>query len=58
MAVRFTYGESVYLSAVARALRACHYSIKQYKPCGIVCPKREVRERMAPRAVVIKAGKL
>ncbi len=47
----------MYLNAVARALHACHYIIKQYKPCGIVCPKREVRERMTPRALVVKAAK-
>lgn len=40
--LRFTYGEAVFLTAVCRSLRNCHFILKMYKPCGIVCPKREV----------------
>ncbi|KAJ3197485.1 hypothetical protein HK101_003183 [Irineochytrium annulatum] len=39
--LRFTYGEAVFLTAVCKALRNCHFIIKMYRPCGIVCPKRE-----------------
>ncbi|KAJ3038616.1 hypothetical protein HDV00_000460 [Rhizophlyctis rosea] len=38
--LRFTYGEAVFLSAVCKALRACHFILKMYRPCGIVCPPR------------------
>ncbi|KAI8810375.1 hypothetical protein BJ742DRAFT_202319 [Cladochytrium replicatum] len=37
--LRFSYGEAIFLSAVCRALRQCHFILKMYKPCGIVCPK-------------------
>ncbi|KAJ3300337.1 hypothetical protein HK104_001755 [Borealophlyctis nickersoniae] len=40
--LRFTYGEAVFLTAVCKALRNCHFILKMYKPCGIVCPRREV----------------
>ncbi|KND01565.1 uncharacterized protein SPPG_03365 [Spizellomyces punctatus DAOM BR117] len=40
--LRFTYGEAVFLTAVCRSLRFCHFILKMYKPCGIVCPRREV----------------
>ncbi|KAI9224109.1 hypothetical protein BC828DRAFT_374299 [Blastocladiella britannica] len=39
--LRFDYGESVFLSAVGKNLRAAHFILKMYKPCGIVCPKRD-----------------
>ncbi|TPX34508.1 hypothetical protein SmJEL517_g02865 [Synchytrium microbalum] len=34
--LRFTYGESVFLAAVCRALRHCHYLLRAYKPCALV----------------------
>ncbi|KAJ3097483.1 hypothetical protein HDU97_004850 [Phlyctochytrium planicorne] len=40
--LRFTYGEAVFLTAVCKALRNCHFIVKMYRPCGIVCPKREI----------------
>ncbi|KAJ3113481.1 hypothetical protein HDU96_003348 [Phlyctochytrium bullatum] len=40
--LRFTYGEAVFLTAVCKALRNCHFIVKMYRPCGIVCPKRDV----------------
>lgn len=39
--VRFNYGEAIYLMAVGRSLMNCHYILKMYKPCGIVCPTRQ-----------------
>ncbi|ORZ33671.1 hypothetical protein BCR44DRAFT_1195279 [Catenaria anguillulae PL171] len=39
--LRFDYGESVFLSAVCKNLRAAHFIPKMYKPCGIVCPRRD-----------------
>ncbi|KAI9006126.1 hypothetical protein BC832DRAFT_470038 [Gaertneriomyces semiglobifer] len=39
---RFTYGEAVFLTAVCKSLRNCHFILKMYKPCGIVCPRREI----------------
>ncbi|KAI9102807.1 hypothetical protein DFS34DRAFT_576986 [Phlyctochytrium arcticum] len=39
--LRFTYGEAVYLSAVCKSLRQSHFILKMYKPCGIVCPRRD-----------------
>ncbi|ORX51090.1 hypothetical protein BCR36DRAFT_351617 [Piromyces finnis] len=33
-----SYGESVFLNAVYSGLAECHYILKLYKPCGIVCP--------------------
>ncbi|KAI9190216.1 hypothetical protein H9P43_001649 [Blastocladiella emersonii ATCC 22665] len=39
--LRFDYGESVFLTAVCKNLRNAHFILKMYKPCGIVCPKRE-----------------
>ncbi|RKO94582.1 hypothetical protein BDK51DRAFT_15469, partial [Blyttiomyces helicus] len=39
--LRFTYGEAVFLTAVCKALRNCHFILKMYKPCGIVCPRRD-----------------
>jgi hypothetical protein len=39
--MRFTYGETVFLNAVMRGLRNAHFILKLYKPCGIVCPRRE-----------------
>ncbi|KAJ3371668.1 hypothetical protein GGF31_002647 [Allomyces arbusculus] len=39
--LRFDYGQSVFLTAVCKNLRAAHFIIKMYRPCGIVCPKRE-----------------
>ncbi|KAI9205006.1 uncharacterized protein BJ171DRAFT_458658 [Polychytrium aggregatum] len=40
--LRFSYGESVFLNAVQRAMKNCHFIIKMYKPCGIVCPRRDL----------------
>ncbi|KAI9363417.1 hypothetical protein DFJ73DRAFT_811117 [Zopfochytrium polystomum] len=37
--LRFTYGEAVFLTAVCKALRNCHFILKMYRPCGIVCPR-------------------
>ncbi|KAJ3204434.1 hypothetical protein HK099_001163 [Clydaea vesicula] len=37
--MRFSYGEAVFLSAVCKALRSCHFIPKMYRCCGIVCPK-------------------
>ncbi|KAJ3246138.1 hypothetical protein HDU78_007785 [Chytriomyces hyalinus] len=37
--LRFSYGEAVFLIAVCKALRNCHFLLKMYRPCGIVCPK-------------------
>ncbi|TPX41026.1 hypothetical protein SeMB42_g05767 [Synchytrium endobioticum] len=34
--LRFTYGESVFLAAVCRALRNCHYILRAYRPCALV----------------------
>ncbi|KAL7754365.1 hypothetical protein RI367_000346 [Sorochytrium milnesiophthora] len=45
--VRFNYGESLFLNAVSKALRNCHFIPKMYRPCGIVCPKRE-RHKFVP----------
>ena len=36
--LRCSYGESVFINAVYSGLAECHYIIKLYKPCGIVCP--------------------
>ncbi|OUM62180.1 hypothetical protein PIROE2DRAFT_11630 [Piromyces sp. E2] len=38
--LRCSYGESVFLNAVYAGLAECHYILKLYKPCGIVCPYR------------------
>jgi len=35
-----SYSESVFLNAVYAGLTECHYILKLYKPCGIVCPAR------------------
>ncbi|ORY38662.1 hypothetical protein BCR33DRAFT_754541 [Rhizoclosmatium globosum] len=37
--LRFSYGEAVFLIAVCKAFRNCHFILKMYRPCGIVCPK-------------------
>lgn len=37
--LRFSYGESVFLTAVCKNLRSCSFILKMYRPCGIVCPK-------------------
>ncbi|KAI9331354.1 hypothetical protein BDR26DRAFT_870379 [Obelidium mucronatum] len=37
--LRFSYGEAVFLIAVCKAFRNCHFLLKMYRPCGIVCPK-------------------
>ncbi|ORX84101.1 hypothetical protein BCR32DRAFT_266582 [Anaeromyces robustus] len=42
--LRCTYGESVFLNAVYNGLAECHYILKLYKPCGIVCPYRPKNE--------------
>ena len=39
--LRFSYGEVVFLVAVRRNLYNCHFIIKMYRPCGIVCPKSQ-----------------
>jgi len=36
--LRSSYGESVFINAVYIGLVDCHYILKLYKPCGIVCP--------------------
>ncbi|KAI8914438.1 hypothetical protein EDD86DRAFT_186711 [Gorgonomyces haynaldii] len=40
-ALRFTYGEAIFLTAVYKALKQAHFILKMYRPCGIVCPKPE-----------------
>ncbi|KAJ3161365.1 hypothetical protein HDU86_007147 [Geranomyces michiganensis] len=40
--LRFSYGEAIFLTAVCKSLRAAHFILKMYRPCGIVCPRREV----------------
>ncbi|KAI8921425.1 hypothetical protein DFJ77DRAFT_163161 [Powellomyces hirtus] len=40
--LRFSYGEAIFLTAVCRSLRTSHFILKMYRPCGIVCPRREV----------------
>ena len=42
--MRCSYGESVFLNAVYNGLAECHYILKLYKPCGIVCPYRPRNE--------------
>lgn len=45
IALRFSYGEVVFLMAVRRSLANCHFILKMYRPCGIVCPKPERRDK-------------
>ncbi|KAI8589518.1 hypothetical protein BDZ88DRAFT_461954 [Geranomyces variabilis] len=40
--LRFSYGEAIFLTAVCKSLRTAHFILKMYRPCGIVCPRREV----------------
>ncbi|KAJ3016068.1 hypothetical protein HKX48_004246 [Thoreauomyces humboldtii] len=40
--LRFSYGEAIFLTAVCKSLRTSHFILKMYRPCGIVCPRREV----------------
>ncbi|KXS13535.1 hypothetical protein M427DRAFT_369481 [Gonapodya prolifera JEL478] len=37
--LRFSYGESVFLFGISKALKQCNYMLKLFKPTGIVCPK-------------------
>ncbi|KAJ2999525.1 hypothetical protein HDV02_002672 [Globomyces sp. JEL0801] len=39
--LRFSYGEVIFLLAVRQSLVNCHFILKMYRPCGIVCPKVE-----------------
>ena len=44
IALRFSYGQTVFLNAVCKGLKNAHFILKIYKPCGIVCPKETSTE--------------